>query len=233
LTPSTAVSKTVVATRFTRATGDCFRRAPPPPPLLRRPPRALAPDDDFRADAPRFAVDFRADDLRAVDLRAVDFRAAPPRADDDLRAVDFRADDLRADDFRADDFRADDFRADDDPLDDDARELDPERRALLPDRLLLPPRDDDDRPPRDEDPDRDLLELLFDRLPLRELLFLVAMIAPHVGGCARGSAISAHMRAADGTARRGKREAGSEARTRLVVGSRQFVVGSVTGDTAD
>jgi hypothetical protein len=183
-TPSTAWSNTVVATRFTRATGDCLRVLPP----LR---------DDFRADDE--------DDLRAVEPRDDDFRALDPRVDDFLaleplfRAEDFRAlddDDFRALDFRALDFRADEprapellFRADvflradvpfraeppreDDFLDDEARELDPELRAP-PDLLLEPPLRF--RAPPD-DPDR--LLALFARPPLREppLRFvLVAML---------------------------------------------------------
>ena len=78
-----------MATRFTRATGDCLR--PDFFRVLLRPP------------------DFRALFVRLADLLRPRFLEAPPRRV--LRADDFRVDDFRADDFRADDFRADDFRA--------------------------------------------------------------------------------------------------------------------------
>jgi hypothetical protein len=230
-TPSTAWSRTVEATRVTRATGP--RRRAPPPEVFRadalpdpgreedeeEPPEpdATRPDDfraddfraedlpaddlpaddlpaddfradDFRADVFRADV-FRADVFRADVFRAVEFRAPDPRADDprfaadervpvaDFRADAPRAEVFRADDLPAEDFRAEDFRADE-PRDDEARELDPEPRAL-PDR----PRADDDREspdddlrPRDAVLDRAPPELLFERPPLRELLFLVAMV---------------------------------------------------------
>ena len=72
---------TVVATRFARATGDCFRERLRPPARLRPPERFRA--DDLRPDEPR------ADDLRRDDLRADDFR--PP----DFRRVDFLPADFR------------------------------------------------------------------------------------------------------------------------------------------
>jgi len=106
-----------VATRFARATGDCFLL------LFLRAPPDLRPDDDRRFDAlfreapplrPRVLDDFRDDFLRDDDF-----------LDDDFRAPDFRLLDLRVDarprlpaDFRDDErfrdellfFRAPDFR---------------------------------------------------------------------------------------------------------------------------
>jgi hypothetical protein len=67
-TASPACFTTVVATRFARATGDCFR--------ARLRPRERFRADDFRAAEPR------ADDLRRDDFRAADFRPEDlPRAD--------------------------------------------------------------------------------------------------------------------------------------------------------
>ena len=80
---STACLPIVLATRLTRATGDCLRLRPP----------------DF------FAEDFFAEDLRAVDLRADDFLA-------DFREEDFLAPDFLVADFRDADFLVD-FFADD------------------------------------------------------------------------------------------------------------------------
>ena len=85
-----------MATRFARATGDCFLL------LLRDPPPDLRPDDDPRFEAPLRAAP--PDDLRPDDLRAPPFRDAPP---DDLRDADFRDEDLPAPDFRPLDFRLD------------------------------------------------------------------------------------------------------------------------------
>ena len=107
-TPPRACSTTAVATRFARATGDCFR-------LLLRAPPDLRPDDRrfvaLLRDAPR-ADDFRDDPLREDDFRADDFRPpdfrlllrAPPRF-----PADFRDDEPFRDEpplfFRAPDFR--------------------------------------------------------------------------------------------------------------------------------
>ena len=85
-TPPRACSTTAVATRFARATGDCFRL------LLRAPP-------DLRPDDRRFdALFFRAPPLRPRELED-DFRDAPLR-DDDFRDEDFRDEDFRPPDFR-------------------------------------------------------------------------------------------------------------------------------------
>jgi hypothetical protein len=76
---------TVDATRFARATGDCFLRA------RFRPPERLRADD-FRAADPR------ADDLRRDDFRATDFR--PPDFLRVLRPADFLPADFLPADFR-------------------------------------------------------------------------------------------------------------------------------------
>ena len=113
-TPPRACSTTAVATRFARATGDCFLL------LLRLPPPDFRPDDR-RFDAlfreapplrPRLLADFRDDPLREDDFRADDFRPPdfrpplrlePPRLPADLRADErFRDEPLF---FRAPDFR--------------------------------------------------------------------------------------------------------------------------------
>jgi hypothetical protein len=111
--PSMTCSPMVVATRFTRSTGDRLRAAERfAPPFLAPPffaPPFLAPP--FRADD--FFAPPRAEEPRALLFRAEDF-FAPPR-DDDFRP-DFFAEE-RDDVFRPDDLRAPDFRADDPPLD--------------------------------------------------------------------------------------------------------------------
>lgn len=101
-TPSSACFTTEVATRFTRATGDCrFRRAVD---RLRALFFAVALRPAFFRAVDFRAVDFLRVDFRAVDFRRVDLRAVAPRRvlrADDLRALVAR---LRAD-FRAPDER--------------------------------------------------------------------------------------------------------------------------------
>ena len=92
---SPACFMTVEATRFARATGDCFRARLRPPARL-RPAERLRPDD-FRAADPR-ADDLRRDDLRAADFLPA-FRRAPPRPAD-FRPLDLRPLDLRPRDDR-------------------------------------------------------------------------------------------------------------------------------------
>ncbi len=101
-----------MATRFARATGDCFlfRAAPPDlrpddlrfAALFRAEPREL----DFRDDALRdddFLDDFR-DDFRAPDFRLLDLRLdAPPRLPADFLDDERFRDELLF--FRAPDFR--------------------------------------------------------------------------------------------------------------------------------
>ncbi len=127
-TPPRACSTTAFATRFARATGDCFRA-----PFFRAPV--------FRPEDPRFDAPF--------------FEAAPlrPRAPDDFLDAPLRAD-FRDDDFRAPDFRLLDLRPDDPPrLPADFRDDEPFRdddflplffRApvLRDPPLREPPRDD-------------------------------------------------------------------------------------------
>ena len=124
---SAACCTTPVATRFTRATGDCVLRREPPPLARLRPPlfRALL----FLAPPLRLEerlLDLRDDDLRPLLLRrAEDF--LPPR--DDL--VDL-LDDLRAPPERLlDRFRPPPLRP---PL---LRPEDPDRDRFLPPPRLL------------------------------------------------------------------------------------------------
>jgi hypothetical protein len=86
---SAAWETTVLATLFTRATGDRPRRREPPllRPLDLRPPPLLAEDR---------RLDLREEDLRPLLLRPLLLRVLLLRRDDDFRPPPFRREDFRA-----------------------------------------------------------------------------------------------------------------------------------------